>query len=279
MKLSDLQLDLRLPKQPPIWLVSALSIGPFLAMTVGAAIWYKRSKFTPEPRYHIFHDMDDQAKFKAQSDSAVYDNGSAMQLPVPGTVAWGRSASASVGPDPDMLRDDDLSYRGFEVNPETGETRTNTVDDKAVPVYLGGYPEIVSVNNRFEARGLVQFDTFCAVCHGFNGKGDGAVHRRATALANTQGNPSGTVWTAPADLTLSKFTEAEGYTNGRVFNTISQGQGNMPGHASQISVEDRWAIVAYLRALQLSQGAEMASPAEDDGSVPHDHDGDGVADH
>jgi hypothetical protein len=60
---------------------------------------------------------------------------------------------------------------------------------------------------------------------------------------------SGKAW-LPANLTAAQFVEIP---NGQLFNTISNGRNTMMGYASQIAVEDRWAIVLYVRALQRSQ--------------------------
>jgi len=254
--------------------VAVMVIGAFVPMTVGAAIWYKRNKFSAEPRYHIFQDMDAQVSVKPQEASDVFADGRGMRPPVPGTVAFSRNALHS---NPTLLKDDDLAYRGFAVDPATGETVrvVNPAGGDPLVQYLEGMPEIVTVNAAFLERGQEKFNVYCYPCHGLNGLGEGPVHRRATALVNQQGNPSGTVWTPPANLSDTKF-DNEQYPNGKLFNTITDGANNMAGYGSQISVEDRWAIVAYVRALQLSQNASAANIGS---SVPHDHDGDGIAEH
>jgi len=271
MKLSDIDFDRRLFPAPPLWLVSVLVIGAFIPMTAASAIWYKRNKMTEEPRYHIFQDMDASVALKAQESSVVFEDGRAARPYAPGTVAWGRSANAS---DPGMLRDDDLGYRGFAVDPETGEKVLVGAGDAAQPQFLEGFPSIVKVNHRFLERGQQQYDNFCFPCHGRDGHGAGPVHDRASQLVNQVGNPTATVWTPPADLTLPKFAATD-YPNGQLYNTITHGAGNMAGYGPQISVEDRWAIVAYVRALQLTNQSDAPTTA----GVAHDHDGDGEPDH
>jgi mono/diheme cytochrome c family protein len=88
---------------------------------------------------------------------------------------------------------------------------------------------------------------FCAPCHGLGGAGNGAVSQRADRLAE------GT-WTPPTDLAGQLVRERP---DGEIFNTIKHGIRNMPGYGPQIPVEDSWAIVAYVRALQLSRNATL----------------------
>jgi mono/diheme cytochrome c family protein len=85
------------------------------------------------------------------------------------------------------------------------------------------------------ARGRVAYDAFCSHCHGLTGAGDGIVVQRG--------------YTKPPVLYEDRL---KGLPVGHIFDVITSGFGAMPDHASQIKVTDRWAIVAYVRALQLS---------------------------
>jgi len=236
-------------------LVSVLVIGAFVPLGIASAIWFKRNYFDPNPRIHIIQDMDNQAKAKAQSSSAVFADGRSMRAYAPGTVAWGRSAHT---PDPSMLKDDDLSYRGYEVSAQTGETElVNNDQGQPSAKYLAGYPETVTVDADFVKRGQHEFMTYCYTCHGADGRGLGPTKRAMDVLALRP--ETGTVATIPANLTdLTKFDESI-YPNGRLFNTISHGQGTMGPIGQQIQVKDRWAIVAYVRALQHSQNTKPQS--------------------
>jgi len=254
MKLSDLDLDLRLPK-PPMVLVSVLVIGMFVPMGVASAIWFKRNYFDPNPRIHIFHDMDHQAKSKAQSTSAVFKDGRSMQPYAPGTVAWGRTTGQS---DPTMLKDDDLAYRGYAVSAETGETEF-VADAQGNPQarYLDGYPDTVKVDAAFIRHGQTQYNIHCFTCHGADGRGVGPTKREMDRLAKVAS--TGTVPFVPANLTdQTRFAKGV-YANGRIFNTISHGQGTMSALGHQIAVKDRWAIVAYVRAMQRAQVAPISA--------------------
>lgn len=126
------------------------------------------------------------------------------------------------------LNGDDAYYRG-----RVGEDWIETLP---IPVTM-----------QLMERGRERFDVFCAPCHGLAGAGDGMVAKRAEELQE------GT-WTPPASFHSELV---RGRTDGHLFNTITNGIRNMPAYAPQIPVEDRWAIVAYIRALQRSQGAPL----------------------
>jgi mono/diheme cytochrome c family protein len=103
--------------------------------------------------------------------------------------------------------------------------------------------------------GQQQYNIYCAVCHGQNGAGNGLVAQRATKLLAPN-------WVPPSSLHAPNLSR-EQYPDGKLFSTISNGIRKMPGYASQIKAEDRWAIVAYVRALQLSRNAsESDVPAD-----------------
>jgi len=97
-------------------------------------------------------------------------------------------------------------------------------------------------------RGEDRYDIYCTPCHGMAGNGDGPVAKRAEALQE------GT-WVPPS----SYHTDlVRGRPVGHLFNTITNGIRNMPAYGPQIPVADRWAIVAYVRALELSQDATVS---------------------
>ena len=96
-------------------------------------------------------------------------------------------------------------------------------------------------------RGQQRFEIYCAPCHGLSGYGDGMVSRRADRLQE------GT-WVPPTSL---HDPTVIGRPDGHLYNTIANGIRNMPSYGSQIGHEDRWLIVAYVRALQRSQRAGL----------------------
>lgn len=91
------------------------------------------------------------------------------------------------------------------------------------------------------ARGQERFGIFCAPCHGPAGDGDGMIPRRG--FPHPPSYHTDRLRAAPA---------------GYLFDVISRGHGVMYGYAARVEPADRWAIIAYLRALQLSRGAQLA---------------------
>lgn len=102
-------------------------------------------------------------------------------------------------------------------------------------------------------RGRERFDVFCAACHGLDGTGRGAVAVRAEELGEG-------AWVPPTSMHTEEVRQRP---VGHLFNTISNGIRTMPSYASQIPVEDRWAIVAYVRALQRSQHSKIEDVPEE----------------
>jgi mono/diheme cytochrome c family protein len=92
------------------------------------------------------------------------------------------------------------------------------------------------------ARGQDRYNIYCAPCHSLTGDGKGMVSRRAAALGAT-----GLVAPSFHDDRLRHIPD------GQLYATIRNGLRNMPSYAHNIPVQDRWAIVGYVRALQLSQ--------------------------
>jgi mono/diheme cytochrome c family protein len=105
----------------------------------------------------------------------------------------------------------------------------------------------VPINEALLARGQERFDIHCAVCHGYTGGGNGIVGQYGLV--------------GIANLHQERLRKMD---DGEIFNTITHGKGTMYGYGSNIQLEDRWAIVAYLRALQRAQNASLEDiPAEE----------------
>jgi mono/diheme cytochrome c family protein len=103
--------------------------------------------------------------------------------------------------------------------------------------------------------GQKYFDIYCSVCHGLDGGGNGLVNQRAKKILAPN-------WIPPASLHQETLYRDK-YPDGKLFNTISNGIRKMPGYAGQISPSNRWAIVAYVRALQRSRNASIDSVPAD----------------
>jgi mono/diheme cytochrome c family protein len=90
-------------------------------------------------------------------------------------------------------------------------------------------------------RGRQRYDIFCSPCHGLSGSGDGMIVRRG--------------FPAPPSYHIARLRGAPAQ---HFFDVISDGYGVMYSYAARIEPRDRWAIVAYVRALQQSQNARLA---------------------
>lgn len=135
--------------------------------------------------------------------------------------------------------------KGFEhADTHFYEGRINGEYAKTIPL---------DVTEALLKRGQERYEIYCAPCHGSTGIGDGMVSQRAEQLQE------GT-WVPPLsyhdDTVLRRRV-------GHIYNTITNGIRNMPAYGDQINEEDRWAIVAYVRALQRSHRATIEDvPAE-----------------
>lgn len=210
----------------PVWMKRAMVIGACVALIPPMFILRARVSTTPTPRVHLVPDMDNQAKFKAQSRNDLFADHRAMRQPVAGTVARGE------------LYLDTHMHQGL-------------VDGK----WADTFP--IAVDDALLARGRERYGIYCAVCHGASGYGDGVVAKRAEQL-QLQGKAT---WVAP-----SSYHEGDPLTRapGHIFNSITNGIRTMPAYGDQISAADRWAIVAYVKALQRSQAATLDDvPAAD----------------
>ncbi|HVX59957.1 MAG TPA: cytochrome c [Pirellulales bacterium] len=126
------------------------------------------------------------------------------------------------------LREDDALYTG-KINGE----------------FVSELP--VEFNEKLMKRGQQRFNIYCSVCHSRTGDGDGMIVRRG--------------FRRPPSLHIDRLRNAPA---GHFFDVMTHGFGAMPSYASRIKVADRWAIVAYIRALQLSQNARLQDVPEDE---------------
>jgi mono/diheme cytochrome c family protein len=101
------------------------------------------------------------------------------------------------------------------------------------------------INAGLLARGRERYDIYCSPCHGLSGKGDGIIVQRG--------------FPAPPSYHSSHLRAAPA---AHFFDVITNGHGVMFSYAARVDPSDRWAIVAYIRALQESQGANVADTPE-----------------
>ena len=133
-----------------------------------------------------------------------------------------------------QLEDDEHLYRG-------------KVDGQRATTFPG------PVSRAMAQRGRERFDIFCAPCHGLVGDGQGMTSLRAIKREEKD-------WRPPTSLHKSSVRQRP---VGQLYNTIVNGLDKMPGYGPQIPVDDRWAIVLYIRALQRSQNAGIDDVPEE----------------
>jgi mono/diheme cytochrome c family protein len=127
-----------------------------------------------------------------------------------------------------LLKDDDVFHTGMQ----------------------GGAPVEkipMAITHEVLERGRERFDIYCSPCHGVTGAGNGTIVQRG--------------YKQPATYHDARL---RGERAGYFFDVITRGFGQMPDYSAQVAAQDRWAIVAYIRALQLSQHATASDvPAAD----------------
>ncbi len=171
------------------------------------------------PPIHPNLNMDYQESFEPQEANPFFEDDAAMRPPVPGTVK-----------------------------------RTGLRTTENAPYFLGRTADgalvetiPMEVSPAVLARGQERYDIYCTPCHGYAGDGQGII------MTGNGGQGYGYT-PAPSYHTDALRARADGY----LFDVITNGVRSMPSYAHQVSVPDRWAIVAYIRALQRSQNASAS---------------------
>jgi mono/diheme cytochrome c family protein len=235
-----------MPK-PLIYLVMVLLI---LALIPPAVIVRTRAVQSANRRIHVNLDMDLQGRFGPQDPGVI--NGDITKPIFADLRAMRPPVEHTLSREDYKLQLDDHFYRGVIAG---GDGK---------PAWATAYPSQTPVTEKLILRGQERFNIYCRPCHGYAGYGDGIVNERAQALLLT--GQGGTVWVQPKSLHEPLIRDQ---SPGQLFNTITNGIRNMAGYASQIPVADRWAIVAYVKALQLSQHAsDQDVPADQRSNMP-----------
>src|SRR5215216_2365127 len=188
-------------------------------------------------------DMQDQPKMKPLRGTTFFGDGLASRQPIEGTIPRG------------YLREDSEFYTGKKSRaPGTatpgqqqiaGTPQPTAGAQQNFPDDIEEFP--IPVTKEVVLRGRERYDIFCSACHGLTGNGDGMIVRRGFGRA--------------ASFNDDRLRQAP---VGHFFDAITNGWGAMPSYSAQIPVQDRWAIIAYIRALQVSQqntAAAAASPS------------------
>ena len=176
------------------------------------------------PPLEVFPDMDRQAKLRPEKPFDFFTNGLSSQLPPAGTVARSARVETANG----------AVYSFQDIPFNTGRI-TGTTNFVAINPLV--------VNAVLLQRGREQFNIYCTPCHGGLGDGNGITK---------------TIGAMPAVANLHD-PRIVAMTDGEIFNTITHGKGLMGAYGPIVVAQDRWAIIAYTRALQLSW---LGSPDE-----------------
>jgi mono/diheme cytochrome c family protein len=203
-----------------------------LALLTGLVVSLMGFRGTVSERRPLFivTDQVDQPRYEPQGESAFFEDGRVLRTPPAGTVPFGgadyESDAGSPRENPDMLQGDDRYYRG-----------------KQGAAWVTKIP--VKLDLELLRRGQERYDIYCSPCHGATGSGNGVM---------TQYGLVGVATITDAFHALMP--------DGEYFNVITNGKGRMLGYGPQIKVGDRWAIVAYIRALSRSQNARIGDVPE-----------------
>jgi mono/diheme cytochrome c family protein len=197
-------------------IISLALIGAaFGAAIVGIAGF--RGGLSRKPPIEVFSDMDRQPKLRPQKPFAFMSNGISSQLPPAGTIARSQPIQTANGAV--------YSFENSPVNSGKISGTTNFVETNPL-----------AVNAQLLARGQQRFNIYCAPCHSQLGDGNGITKK---------------IGDMPAVANLHD-QRIVGMSDGEIFNTITFGKNTMGAYGPIIPAQDRWAIVAYVRALQLS---------------------------
>ncbi len=209
----------------PRWLLLAMAVG-----VIGC-----RGEPGSQPPIHFNPNMDTQDKYKPFRVSTFFKDGNSMRTPPAGTVARGFEKASD-----EYWRG--MNERGDWVGTVPGCSKTVTTD-------------CVKLDMAFMKRGQERYDIFCAPCHDAAGTGKGLVALRKDPATGT-GIPPVPTYHDPKKPRIPM---------GQLFHIIGWGERSpargdkaavpmtMKGYRAQIPVADRWAIAAYVAALQLSQ--------------------------
>lgn len=209
----------------------------FLLVAIALAIVAgPRGQKTSTRPLELFNDMDRQSKVKYQKPSEFFPDGHAARLPVEGTVPMGLNQPLAANATAIL---DDHQYTSGDSYLDTG---------KFDNVWGNGIPEGVEITPAFLEMGKERYEINCKICHGALGDGQGMTTRYG--FANI----------------VPSFHEERlrQMPDGEIYNAITHGKGQMFGYGANLTIQQRWAVVAYVRALQRTRTGTLAdlTPAE-----------------
>jgi len=225
----------------------------FLLCTIAViAVFGFRGQKGTQPPQEIFPDMVRQPKVRAQAPLDFFSDGRGPRLPVAGTVPIGyempaRNASHGdgAGQKPQSAETQEINVGSWSHTNANFSVGTAYYDTGKMGDHWGtGIP--LEVTPELMERGQQRFNITCAMCHGALAEGNGITKQYGLATVVTL-----------QDDRIRKMADGE------IFNTITNGKNTMMAYGPNIIVPDRWAIIAYLRALQRSQKATIADVPDD----------------
>ena len=190
--------------------------------------------------------MAQQPSYRPLEPSSLFADGSSARPLVPGTIS--RDAQFITWKQP-------LEIAGWQraaslVGQAGGQSAGAATPTPAWSIYVDAFPKAVTLE--MLEHGQERFSIYCAVCHDRVGTGHGMIVQRGfTPPPNFHTDLSRGFKLRGVDL---KLTEAP---VGYYFEVITAGFGAMPEYAHQVPADERWAIIAYIRALQFSQDASL----------------------
>jgi mono/diheme cytochrome c family protein len=176
-----------------------------------------RGSFFRKPPLYIIPDMERQPKLRPQKPNGFFANGLSSQPHVAGTIARATPLQTSTGPV--------YPYEEAPVNTGRVAGSTNYVEINPLPITAS-----------LLKRGQQRFTINCSPCHGQLGDGNG-ITKKVGAMG------------VVANLHDKRIVTM---ADGELFHVITEGRNLMGAYGPNVTVEDRWAIIAYLRAVQLS---------------------------
>lgn len=191
------------------------------------------------------HDMYQQPKDGPGKASSLFADGSAQRHAPAGAVAYSQAEAA----------DTSGGRLGLVVEPRYHAELAVPIDDQGASRVQGSSgpsprSNPLAITPALLARGQQRYEIYCAACHGLDGRGDGTVVQRG--------------FPAPPTYHSERLRQAP---DSHFYNVITHGYGVMYPYADRVAPRDRWAIVAYIRALQLSQHVPAAKLSAQDRAV------------
>jgi mono/diheme cytochrome c family protein len=211
----------------------------FLCTIAILAVFGFRGQKSTQPPTEVFPDMVRQPKVRAQAPLDLFADGRGPRLPVAGTVPIGYEMPKSKTPQTQPIEVGPWSHPDASFSAGTDYYNTGKMGNQ----WGTGIP--LEMTSELMERGQQRFNITCAMCHGASAAGNGITKQYGLATVVTL-----------QDEKIRKMSDGE------IFNTITNGKNTMMAYGPNIIVPDRWAIIAYLRALQRSQNATIADVPE-----------------